>query len=74
MSSSQIYSASDLLTSYLTFISISKNHDGRYRCELLLSNSSTVSHYINISVSGNYFINFVMLTNKIMYSRQNQLC
>ncbi|XP_039539569.1 B- and T-lymphocyte attenuator isoform X1 [Pimephales promelas] len=51
MSSSQIYSASDLLTSYLTFINISKNHDGLYRCELRLSNSSTVSHYINISVS-----------------------
>ncbi|XP_039539571.1 uncharacterized protein si:ch211-214p13.8 isoform X3 [Pimephales promelas] len=51
MSSSQIYSASDLLTSYLTFTNISKNHDGHYRCELLLSNSSTVSHYINISVS-----------------------
>ncbi|XP_056107802.1 uncharacterized protein si:ch211-214p13.8 [Rhinichthys klamathensis goyatoka] len=51
MSSSQTYSASDLLTSYLTFTNISKNHDGLYRCELQLPNSSAVSHYINISVS-----------------------
>lgn len=51
ISSSQNYSAPDLLTSYLTFTNISKNHDGRYRCELQLSNSSTVSHFINISVS-----------------------
>lgn len=51
MSSSQNYSAPDLLTSYLTFTNISKNHDGLYRCELQLPNSSTFSHYINISVA-----------------------
>ncbi|XP_048049020.1 B- and T-lymphocyte attenuator isoform X2 [Megalobrama amblycephala] len=50
MSSSQIFSAPDLLTSYLTFTNISENHDGLYRCELQLPNSSAVSHYINISV------------------------
>ncbi|CAM4605882.1 unnamed protein product [Leuciscus chuanchicus] len=51
MSSSQNYSAPDLLTSYLTFTNITKNHDGRYRCELKLPESTTVSHFINISVS-----------------------
>ncbi|XP_067266044.1 B- and T-lymphocyte attenuator-like isoform X2 [Chanodichthys erythropterus] len=51
MSTSQIYSAPDLLTSYLTFTNISENHDGLYRCELQLPNLSTVSHSINISVS-----------------------
>ncbi|XP_077071612.1 uncharacterized protein LOC143723306 isoform X2 [Siphateles boraxobius] len=51
MSSSQNYSAPDLLTSYLTFTNISENHDGRYRCELQLQNTSAVSHFINISVS-----------------------
>ncbi|XP_067266133.1 B- and T-lymphocyte attenuator [Chanodichthys erythropterus] len=51
MSTSQIYSAPDHLTSYLTFTNISENHDGLYRCELQLPNLSTVSHSINISVS-----------------------
>lgn len=51
MTTSQTYSSSDLLTSYLTFTSISKRHEGNYRCELQLHNISTVSHQINISVS-----------------------
>uniref|UniRef100_A0A672RTQ0 Si:ch211-214p13.8 n=1 Tax=Sinocyclocheilus grahami TaxID=75366 RepID=A0A672RTQ0_SINGR len=59
MSTSQNYSSSDpkILSSYLTFPNISKHHGGLYRCELKLSNFSTVSHHINISVSGNYFFN-----------------
>ncbi len=57
MSTSQSYSSSDpkMLTSYLTFTNISKHHDGLYRCDLKLSNSSTVSHHINVSVSGNKY-------------------
>lgn len=65
MSTSQSYSSSDpnMLTSYLTFTKISKHHDGLYRCDLKLSNSSTVSHHINVSVSGIFSF---LLTNKIM--------
>ncbi|XP_050958978.1 B- and T-lymphocyte attenuator isoform X2 [Labeo rohita] len=51
MSLSQNNLSSKLLTSYLTFTNISKHHDGLYRCELQLLNSSTVSHHINVSVS-----------------------
>uniref|UniRef100_A0A673KNZ7 Si:ch211-214p13.8 n=1 Tax=Sinocyclocheilus rhinocerous TaxID=307959 RepID=A0A673KNZ7_9TELE len=59
MSTSQNYSSSDpkILSSYLTFTNISKHNGGLYRCELMFSNFSTVSHHINISVSGNYFFN-----------------
>ncbi|XP_051564516.1 uncharacterized protein si:ch211-214p13.8 [Myxocyprinus asiaticus] len=53
MQTSQEHLLSDLkiLTSYLTFTNISKHHDGLYRCELKLPKSTTVSHYINVSVS-----------------------
>ncbi|XP_067301039.1 B- and T-lymphocyte attenuator isoform X2 [Pseudorasbora parva] len=63
-SSSQNYSSPDLLTSYLTFTNISKDHDGLYRCELQLSNSSAYSHYINISVSENSMEDEMSCTEK----------
>lgn len=61
ISSSQNYSEFHLLTSYLTFTNISKNHEGLYRCELKLPDLSTYSHYINISVSGNYFLSVFLM-------------
>ncbi|XP_051997967.1 uncharacterized protein si:ch211-214p13.8 isoform X2 [Xyrauchen texanus] len=52
MQSSQEHLPSDLkILTYLTFTNISKHHDGLYRCELKLPEYTTVSHYINVSVS-----------------------
>ncbi|XP_059417307.1 uncharacterized protein LOC132152571 [Carassius carassius] len=74
MSISQYYSSSDpkMLSSYLTFTNISKHHGGLYRCELKSSNFSTVSHYINVSVSGNYCLS-TFYVNHICYVRWKPL-
>ncbi|XP_056611637.1 uncharacterized protein si:ch211-214p13.8 [Triplophysa dalaica] len=41
------------LTSYLTFINMSKYHEGSYRCEFKLPHISSASHQINVSVTDN---------------------